>query len=40
MMLDFLGEQDAASSIVEACNKLDPEVTGTNEIGNSIAANL
>ena len=40
MMLDFLGEQDAASRIVEACNKLDPGVTGTNEIGNSIAANL
>ncbi len=40
MMLDFLGEQDAASKIIEACNKLNPEVTGTNEIGNSVAANL
>ena len=40
MMLDFLGEQDAASKIIEACNKLNPEVAGTNEIGNSVAANL
>ncbi|MFL3012005.1 MAG: 3-isopropylmalate dehydrogenase [Acidimicrobiales bacterium] len=40
MMLDFLGEQDAASRIVDACNKLDSGVVGTNEIGNSIVANL
>ena len=37
MMLDFLGEQDAATKITEACNKLDPEVTGTESIGDSIA---
>jgi isocitrate/isopropylmalate dehydrogenase len=40
MMLDFLGEQDAASRIVDACNKLDSGLVGTNEIGNSIVANL
>ena len=40
MMLDFLGEKDAAAKITEACNKLDPKATGTNEIGDSIVANL
>jgi 3-isopropylmalate dehydrogenase len=40
MMLDFLGEQDSASRIVEACKKLDPEVVGTKEIGNSVVSNL
>ena len=40
MMLDFLGEKDASVRITEACNKLDPKATGTNEIGDSIVANL
>jgi 3-isopropylmalate dehydrogenase len=40
MMLDFLGEQNSASRIVEACKKLDPEVVGTKEIGNSVVSNL
>ncbi len=40
MMLDFLGEKDAAAKITEACNKLDPNATGTNKIGDSIVANL
>ena len=36
-MLDFLGEKDAAAKITEACNQLDPEITGTEEIGDFIA---
>ncbi|MCH1513942.1 MAG: 3-isopropylmalate dehydrogenase [Acidimicrobiales bacterium] len=40
MMLDFLGEKKASVKIVEACNKLNPKVTGTKEIGDSIAGDL
>ena len=40
MMLDFLGEKKASVKIVEACNKLNPKVTGTKEIGDSIADDL
>ena len=37
MMLDFLGEKDTAAKITEAGKQLDPEITGTEEIGDSIA---
>ena len=37
MMLDFLGEKDTAAKITEACNQLDPGITGTEEIGDFIA---
>jgi 3-isopropylmalate dehydrogenase len=40
MMLDFLGEKKASVKIVEACTKLNPKVTGTKEIGDSIAGDL
>ena len=40
MMLDFLGEKKASVKIVEACNKLNPKVTGTKEICDSIAGDL
>lgn len=40
MMLDFLGEKDAAEKIVGACNQFDSQVTNTKEIGDSIAESL
>ena len=40
MMLEFLGEKNAALRISEACKELDPEISGTEAIGSSIANSL
>jgi len=40
MMLDFLGEKDAAEKIVGACKQFDSQATNTKEIGDSIAESL
>jgi len=40
MMLDFLGEKDAAKKITKACYEIDNGITGTSAIGDSIAQSL
>ena len=38
MMLDFLGESDAASRVEAACADPSTEVEGTKAIGDAVAA--
>ena len=40
MMLDFLGEKNAAQKITKACHEINNGITGTAAIGDAIAQNL
>jgi len=40
MMLDFLGENDAADRISKACYEINDGITGTSAIGDAIAQKL
>ena len=40
MMLDFLGEKDAAQKITKACHEINDEITGTIAIGDAVSQNL
>ena len=40
MMLDFLGEHDAADRISKACYEINDGITGTSAIGDAIAQKL